>query len=146
MHRITLHVPEALNDGSPIPAGYQTWVEDELGHIAAVAQVESGVGEPGITICEHGTGLWWSPAWEKQREPMRLMAIDVADDGTSVDLVYRLAERIGADLGQNKVYMTTSPITVIVVACGGAALSREMHANPSAHQAHAKGPVPVGAQ
>lgn len=114
MYRVTLHLPEALNDGSPVPPEQFALYEDELLEIVALARVSSGSGEEGF-ILSHVIGGWRSPSNKKYREPFRLYAIDVADAQTVLDRVVRLAHLIRVDLVEEAVYLTVSPIDATTV-------------------------------
>ena len=103
MDRVTLQVPETLNDGSVTPVGQFASYEDELIEIAG-----------GFTL-GHAIGAWRSPSKESYREPLRLYAIDVPDAQTILETVLRLANRIRIELAQEAVYVTVAPVEAMSV-------------------------------
>lgn len=103
MERVTLHVPETLNDGSPVPLEQLAVYEAELFEIAK-----------GYTLT-HAIGAWRSPSGERYREPLRLYAIDVVDAQTVLDRVLRLAHLIRVELTQEAIYVTVAPIDALGV-------------------------------
>lgn len=116
MERITLHVPEALNDGSPVPPEVFEAYEDELYDIALDAKISAGgLGEEGFTILVGAIGAWRSPSGTKYKEPLRLYCLDVADARPVLDALRHLAHRITTELGQEVVYLTISPNDGIAV-------------------------------
>lgn len=114
MERITLHVPETLGDGSPVPPEQLEVYEDELHEIALAAKISAGFGNEGFAIV-YVTGAWRSPLGKTYREPIIRYEIDVADAQTVVDRVLQLGHRIRADLTQESVYVTVSPIDAVTV-------------------------------
>jgi hypothetical protein len=98
MERITLHVPETLNDGSTVSSDQFAAYENELLELAG-----------GFTLT-HGIGAWRSLAGATYREPQRLYAVDVAD-APAVRKLLALAERMAFDLEQDVFYVTSSSIT-----------------------------------
>jgi hypothetical protein len=115
MERITLHTPEALNDGSPVPPDLFFAYEDELYDIALEAKLASGSGDEGFTISPGVIGAWRSPSGERYREPLRLYCLDVVEAEPVLTLVFRLADRIRRELSQHTVYVTVAPIDVTTV-------------------------------
>ncbi len=109
MKRITLYVPETLNDGSPVPTDILESYEDEMCDVAFQARLATGIGDEGCTVSENNTGVWRSPSGQKYRERVRLLWVDVADAGPLRDLVLRLAHRIRVELAQEAVYLTIAP-------------------------------------
>lgn len=96
--RITLHVPETLNDGTPVATERFTAYEDALIEIAG-----------GYTLA-HAIGAWQSSDGTIYREPLRLYSVDVQDVAACLPRVHDLALRIRAELIQIEVYVTVSPI------------------------------------
>ena len=106
IERLTLHVPETLNDGTPVTIGQFAEYEAELLGIST-----------GFTLT-HGIGVWRSDAGIVYREPVRLYAVDVSTDSDARDRLSSLADRIGRELAQRAVYVTASPIDQELVLAG----------------------------
>jgi hypothetical protein len=115
MRRITLHVPEKLNDGSPVPEDVFESYEDDLYDITYEARVSSGFGEEGFNITRNVIGNWRSASGKKYREPLRLYWFDVADAEVVEHLVLRLAHRMKVELGQEGIYTTVTPVEASLV-------------------------------
>lgn len=98
MHRVTLHVPETRNDGSPVATAELEAHEAELLQIAG-----------GFTLIP-AIGAWRSSTGEVYREPLRLYAVDVADERTVRAQMLELAECMSAELGQEVIYLTVSEV------------------------------------
>lgn len=103
MQRITLQIPETLNDGTQVAAESFASYEVELHDIAG-----------GFTLT-HAIGSWRAPSGAIYRDALRLYAIDVADAQTVLERVLHLADRIRRDLDQEAVYVTVSPIEATLV-------------------------------
>jgi hypothetical protein len=103
MDRVTLYVPETLNDGSVTPMRRLASYEDELIEIAH-----------GFTLT-HAIGVWRSPEQTKYREPLRLYSIDVPDAQTVLERLLELAGRIRVELAQEALYVTVSPVDAMSV-------------------------------
>lgn len=115
MQRISLHVPEVLNDGSAVPLELYDPYEDELLNIALEAQAETGIGEVGFSASLNVLGVWRSDLGQKHREPIRLYWLDVGDLRRPLERVRRLAIRIRHELDQAAVYVTVVPVDVVLV-------------------------------
>jgi hypothetical protein len=115
MQRLTVHIPEVLRDGSQVPPQLHASYEDELLEIVLDAMLESGVGEPGLTIVGNVVGAWLAPDGMRYRESMRLLMVDVANSQELMDGVLRLADRIRDELDQHAVYVTATPVEPMVV-------------------------------
>lgn len=115
MQRLTLHVPETLNDGSRVPNDVFEGYEDDLLDIALESKLSSGAGEEGFTLARNVVGVWRSPSGNKHKEFVRLYWLDVADSAPIRDLVLHLADRIKGELAQEAVYVTIGPIDVTLV-------------------------------
>lgn len=99
--RVTLHVPEQLNDARPAPQDVLAHLRDELfalGHGFTVLRGE-GVGEGSVGVC---------------REPIMLYVVDVPVD-VPMSVVRSIAEDIRHALGQHVLYVTITPISVLEV-------------------------------
>ncbi|MDQ5819899.1 MAG: DUF3574 domain-containing protein [Actinomycetota bacterium] len=101
MERITLHVPETLNDGVPVALGDLQAYETELLEIAG-----------GFTVTP-AIGAWRSPSGELHREPLRLYSLDVLDARVVRAQVLELAQRITAELEQEAVYVTVTRVEAV---------------------------------
>ncbi len=99
MQRVTLHVPEVLNDDSIVPPSYFAEIEDELCRVAG-----------GFTLT-HGIGCWRDNAGCLYREPLGLYIVDVAS-AASVTELRGLALRVGRALDQVAVYVTVAAVAV----------------------------------
>jgi len=99
--RHTLHIPEQLNDGTPVAPEYLETVESRL--------IDLGGG---FTLT-HGIGAWRSDDGTIYREPVRLYHVDTADD-VRIALA-DLAERVSSVLDQEAVYVTEQDITTSLV-------------------------------
>lgn len=97
MQRITLHVPEARNDGSAVAPDQLAAYEDALLEIAG-----------GFTLT-HSIGAWRSLSGSTCREPQRLYSVDVAE-AVAASKVLAVAQRIAFDLEQQVLYVTSSSI------------------------------------
>jgi hypothetical protein len=115
MQRLTLHIPEVLRDGTPVPPQLHASYEDELLDIALDATLESGVGEPGLTIVGNVVGAWQAPDGTRHRESMRLLIVDVANSQGLVEHVLRLVDRIRDELDQYSVYVTATAVEAMTV-------------------------------
>ena len=101
--RLTLHVPEALNDGSPVcPSQFEAYE-------AALIDLAGG-----FTLLP-AIGAWRSQSGQIYREPMRLYAIDVADVDATMPVLHKLVRQIGADLAQEAIYVSLTPALADVV-------------------------------
>lgn len=96
--RLTLHVPEILNDGSSVGYELLEAYERELLKLAG-----------GFTL-RNAIGAWRSHEGVLYREPVRLYSIDVPTASNARRAVAALALRIGHELGQQVVYLTVVPI------------------------------------
>lgn len=99
LERLTLHVPEALNDGAPVPQTQFSGLESELLGIAG-----------GFTLT-HGIGVWRTVTGETCREPVRLYSVDTLTGGHARQRMTLLASRIARALRQEAVYLTAQPIS-----------------------------------
>jgi hypothetical protein len=115
MERITLHVPQLLNDGSCVPAETLEDYEDAMGDIALRSLLASGSGSHGAVVSPGETGVWWDQDGRKYREPYTLYSIDVVESDLAFDLTRELAERARVELGQVAVYLTRGPIGAVIV-------------------------------
>ena len=110
MERITLHVPEQLNDGTPIPEAVLDSYQRAMGEIAREAVIVSGNGEPGYSASPHQLGGWLQPSGHWTEEPMRLIWIDVEVAEVVLARVRKLAFVVKTELAQEAVYVTVAPI------------------------------------
>jgi hypothetical protein len=101
-------VPEVLPDGSKTPEGIWHRCERDLLEIGALTAAATGTGETGLTIVRNVVGVWQSSGGEVVREALRLYWIDVADTRIAGALLEALADRLGRELEQEVVYVTTS--------------------------------------
>lgn len=101
MNRYTLHIPLYLNDGTPTPEPELRLIENAVISLAG-----------GFTATD-GIGAWRGDA-ETYREPMRLLAVDTADD-IGPELL-RIAERAAVRLDQEAVYVTRQEIETYLIA------------------------------
>jgi hypothetical protein len=115
MERITLHVPEVLNDGSPVPAETLEEYEDAMGTIALESLMVGRRGSRGVTVSPGQIGIWWDQDDRKYRERYTLYVMDVYEVGLAFDLTCELAARIKVELGQAGVYVTRFSIDATVV-------------------------------
>lgn len=103
MTRLTLHVPESFNDGTPIgPEVFET-VEHDLLNIGG-----------GFTLT-HGIGAWRGDDGRTYREHVRMYAVDVPDRDAAWPRLAALAERLTVALDQEAVYFTESEIAPALV-------------------------------
>lgn len=103
MIRYTLHVPELLNDGTPV----QPWQLDQL---------EADL----LTIAGGFTQTTGQGAWRGEdglyREPVRLYHIDTEPDAwRTKDRLVQLAQDIAERLDQEAVYLTRQEIETFLV-------------------------------
>jgi hypothetical protein len=131
MDRITLHLPEVLNDGSAIPEDVFAAYEEDLLDIAEVAVLVAGVGEPGFQILRNVTGVWRSPTGRLCREPIRLYWLDLVDVEVVRERVAKLIDAIKVRLAQELVYATVTPIEVGMTPYEVTAMPFEFNATPS---------------
>jgi hypothetical protein len=107
MDRITLYIPETLNDGSSVGQELFDCYEAALLDLTTDA---AETGGQGFTLT-HAIGGWRSPSGVLFRETMRLYAVDVEDASSIIDAVHALAHTISRELGQEAVYITLTPIS-----------------------------------
>jgi hypothetical protein len=98
--RYTLHIPEQLNDGSPVGQGTFDWIERDLLDVAG-----------GFTLT-HGIGAWRGDD-TVYREPVRLYSVDTADDVAAALTTVAQAARLA--LSQEAVYLTSTEIGTTLV-------------------------------
>jgi hypothetical protein len=116
MERITIHVPELLPDGSPVPPHLIARFEERLLDVTLEAKLASnGVNEEGFTIVTGVVGAWRSTTGRTYREPLCLYYLDVADARFVHDRVLEIADGIRAALKQEAVYVTVAPIEPMLV-------------------------------
>jgi hypothetical protein len=104
--RLTLYVPEILNDGSPVAYELLEVYERELLELAG-----------GFTLT-NGIGVWRSRDDVVYREPVRLYSIDAPTASNVRKAVTALALRIGHELGQEVVYLTVVPVEQVLIEVG----------------------------
>jgi hypothetical protein len=96
--RYTLHVPEQLNDGTPVDTAALALIEDRLLEAAG-----------GYTLT-HGVGAWRDPdTGTIYREPVALYAVDTDADIRAA--LRNLADLIVIALAQVAVYITEQDVT-----------------------------------
>lgn len=101
MIRYTLHVPELLNDGTPVPD--RTFDEVEQ-YILSVSD--------GYTLI-HAAGGWRADTGVVTTEPVRLYVIDAYVELTSLR---HFARMLAQRLSQEAIYLTTQTVEVELVA------------------------------
>jgi hypothetical protein len=106
MDRITLHIPETVNDGLPLSKDSFARYEAALLDLTAD---DAGSRGQGFTLT-HAIGVWRSPSGAQFRERLRLYAVDVADASSVLGAVRALASSIGRELDQEAVYLAVTPI------------------------------------
>jgi hypothetical protein len=107
--RFTLHVPEALNDGTPVGPESFDLIENALLIIGG-----------GFTLT-HGIGAWRGDGGRDYREHVRLYALDVEEPEYALPRLTTLAARIGHQLNQEAVYLTSQAIAPTLVYAQSAA-------------------------
>ena len=115
VQRVTLHVPEVLNDGTPVGSRTFEAIEDQLLGVAAAARRASGIGEEGFTVLSGAFGVWRSPTGRIYRERQRLFLLDVPDVGRVFEQVVALADWVRTDLDQESVYVTVVELEAIAI-------------------------------
>lgn len=103
MTRYTLHIPELLNDGSPVRP-------DQLAAIES--QLLDTVGGFTQTIAR---GAWRGDG-QTYIEPMRLYLLDTDDSPRTSRTLQRIAQEIAHELDQEAVYLTRQTIETFLVA------------------------------
>ena len=104
--RLTLYVPEILNDGSPVTYERLEAYERELLDLVG-----------GFTL-SNGIGVWRSADDVVYREPVRLYSIDAPRASHVRKAVTALARRIGHELGQEVVYLTVVAVEQELIEVG----------------------------
>ena len=94
----TLIVPEAFNDGTPVPLEQLAAYETELVEIFDGYTLTSAIG------------AWRSPAGVTFREPIRKYELDTSDTAVHQKLL-TLASRIALELAQDATYLRVAPVT-----------------------------------
>lgn len=102
MVRYTLHVPLALNDGTPIPDEEIHGVEKRLLTLAG-----------GFTRTE-GLGGWLGEDGTIYREPMALFHVDDRGQNFGASMV-DLARLVATAFQQEAVYLTTAPLAADLI-------------------------------
>lgn len=102
MTRYTLHVPEALNDGTPLTPQQTADIEEWL--LAVFGGFTQTVAR----------GAWRSDT-QSYIEPMRLYLIDSDDSPQTAQTLQRLAGDIARELQQEAVYLTRQDIETFLV-------------------------------
>lgn len=103
-YSVTLHVPTALNGGSPVPEFYFQEVVEAyfLSRFGAYNMQES-------------RGGWMDPAdGTTYHDPKRLYTVHVANE-SDINGIRYLADELRGELEQVCVYVTVSPITAYLV-------------------------------
>src|SRR5581483_5080138 len=97
MTRYTLHVPEMLNDGTPVAPQRLRDIEEWL-----------------LAVFEGFTQTVARGAWRSDEqeyiEPIRLYLIDTDDSPSTSRILQKLAGDIAQELGQEAVYLTRQEI------------------------------------